>query len=360
MTGDGGRAVDEATIEDLPGPSPAPSPFASLPLGARAILPAAMDLLAGAQRPLRRASFYIGFIALVLIGPIALLLWFVAVAGGDAAVFAVFDVRGETALDGPIALALLLAVVGYPITVVESRGVAAAVIGAQLEGRPLALGGAVVIARRRFWRIVGASILTGIPLLVGQAMGQAVGEALFGTLEDATIVFALAGGIVAAAPFTYALPGIVLGEVGAVEAVSRSVGLARARPRLAVGVATFGLLSQAVLFLGLGAGLDLVVRGVDLVGPIEGSELALVVGSVVVGGLVFALGTLIFTAEALAAAPQVAAFAALTHYARGLELGRDEAVAAAPWTIRYVGGAMVIGIGLAVLAVVLGLFAVTD
>jgi hypothetical protein len=37
---------------------------------------------------------------------------------------------------------------------------------------------------------------------------------------------------------------------------------------------------------------------------------------------VFALGTLTFLVEAIAAAPAVHAFAALTHYTHGLEVGR--------------------------------------
>ena len=41
--------------------------------------------------------------------------------------------------------------------------------------------------------------------------------------------------------------------------------------------------------------------------------------------LVFAIGTLTFLVEAIAAAPAVHAFAALTHYTHGLEVGRARA-----------------------------------
>jgi hypothetical protein len=42
--------------------------------------------------------------------------------------------------------------------------------------------------------------------------------------------------------------------------------------------------------------------------------------------LVFAVGTLTFLVEAIAAAPAVHAFAALTHYTHGLEVGRQHPV----------------------------------
>jgi hypothetical protein len=55
----------------------------------------------------------------------------------------------------------------------------------------------------------------------------------------------------------------------------------------------------------------------------------------IAAALVFALGTLTFVVEAIAAAPAVHAFAALTHYTRGLQDGRDRPVAArslfSPW-----------------------------
>jgi hypothetical protein len=46
----------------------------------------------------------------------------------------------------------------------------------------------------------------------------------------------------------------------------------------------------------------------------------------IAAALVFALGTLTFLVEAIAAAPAVHAFAALTHYTHGLEVGRREPV----------------------------------
>ena len=42
--------------------------------------------------------------------------------------------------------------------------------------------------------------------------------------------------------------------------------------------------------------------------------------------LSFAFGTLVFLAEAIAASPAVHAFASLTHYTHGLEIGRARPV----------------------------------
>ena len=64
----------------------------------------------------------------------------------------------------------------------------------------------------------------------------------------------------------------------------------------------------------------------------------------VVAALVFALGTLMFLVEAIAAAPAVHAFAALTHYTHGLEVGR-----LAPVDVPPTVGAVVTP-GLAILA----------
>ena len=58
----------------------------------------------------------------------------------------------------------------------------------------------------------------------------------------------------------YVSAGIVLGEVGAFEAIQRSIRLAIARKRLAVVVALFGILSQFIVLFGISIGADVVVR----------------------------------------------------------------------------------------------------
>jgi hypothetical protein len=122
----------------------------------------------------------------------------------------------------------------------------------------------------------------------------------------------------------------VLGEVGVTEAIGRSFRLVRGRKRLALVVTLFGVFGQFIVLFGLSAGADVVVRALDGSG-LTGDIPALLVVPVV-AALVFALGTLTFIVEAIAAAPAVHAFEALTHYTRGLDVGRQEPVAGTrPW-----------------------------
>jgi hypothetical protein len=122
----------------------------------------------------------------------------------------------------------------------------------------------------------------------------------------------------------YVPAGIVLGEVGAFEAIARSWRLVRLRKPLAVVVTLFGVVSQLIVLLGLSQGIDIVARVLVGTGVVEQLPRPLVVP--VAAALVFALGTLTFLVEAIAAAPAVHAFAALTHYTNGLQDGRDRPV----------------------------------
>jgi len=118
--------------------------------------------------------------------------------------------------------------------------------------------------------------------------------------------------------------GIVLGEVPMLDAIGRSWRLVRLRPGLAAVVAVFAVIGQFIVLFGLSAGLDIVIRLLDGVGAVGSIPPALVVP--IAAALVFAAGTLMFLVEAIAAAPAVHAFAALTHYTRGLQDGRDRPV----------------------------------
>ncbi|HET7728355.1 MAG TPA: hypothetical protein VFK54_13630 [Candidatus Limnocylindrales bacterium] len=337
-----------------PPPSPPPpSPFAAVPLSGRAVVTASFELLATAQRPLRSASFYAGWLALATMGPLALLLWRLE-SVDPGAIDAQLGSFGL--LDGPLAVAFLLAALGYVAVVIDARAIAAAVIAGELEQRPVRLAGAVRLARRRFWRLVGAAVIVAIPTVIGQTAGTSVAEAVLPGSPEATGAVGVIAGVLASSPFSYALAGIVLGEVPVVEALRRSVRLARVRPRLALAVAAFGVASQLLLFLALTAGLDVVLRLVDAVALPPGVA-GDVAGAIAIGAIVFALGTLLFTAEALAAAPQVHAFVALTHYARGLELAREIEPTRHVWQ-PWLGRALAVGVVVAVLATIAGLGAI--
>ena len=122
------------------------------------------------------------------------------------------------------------------------------------------------------------------------------------------------------APLAYLLSGVVLGDVDPFEATRRSFRVFRARKLAAALVAVFETIAILLVFLGLGAGLDIALRVFDALGlgPNSGpAGLVLVTIGIVVG--VFALGTLIYTALAISLAPQVVMFVGLTRATFGLD-----------------------------------------
>lgn len=303
------------------GPPPRPAPteaVLAIPLAPRKLAGQAFDLLTRSDSGLRGASFYIGFLLTVTVGPAVAL-----VALGALAVSVSGD--GSNAYAPPVwvlwlMLAFVPAVLGYLGAAVDARGVAVAVIGGRAEGRPLRLRESIAIARARFWQLLAAQVVVGIGSAIAGAIATAIVDSVIPQVEAIDTAITLLTALIVGAPFTYAAVGIVLGGVDAGEALRRSVGLARRRPALAVTVALFSVGSQFIVLLGVMAGAEassLVVAGLRLD---EGFPLPLVVP--VVAALVFAFGTLLFLAEAFAAAPAVYAFEALTHYTAGLERGR--------------------------------------
>ena len=227
---------------------------------------------------------------------------------------------GSLAWLGWLFLAAIPGFLGYVAAGVEARALATAVIGGRVEGRPLRLRESIAVARRQFWTVLGAQLITGVAAGLASALGQGLVAAVFGPVEGLTFGVSLLISVAVSAPFVYAPAGIILGEVGAWESIRRSVGLVRLRKRLAVVVALFSVLSQFIVLFGLSIGLDAVSRVLAGTGLTEEFPRPLVVP--IASTLVFALGTLMFLVDAIAAAPAVHAFAALTHYTNGLEVGR--------------------------------------
>ena len=219
---------------------------------------------------------------------------------------------------------------------VESRTLATAVTGARMEGRPLGLPQSVAIARRRFWRVFAAQFaITFLTLIIATIVTIVVDVALLavGPIELIDVGISLVVGLLVAWPFVYVPSALVLGEVGVVDAISRSIRLARLRGSLALVLALFASAPQILVGVGLGTGLDIAIRlagGPDALGSFP---LPLVIPAAAI--LSFAFGTLVFLAESVAASPAVHAFASLTHYTHGLEIGREKPVDVrrvwAPW-----------------------------
>jgi hypothetical protein len=304
----------------------------AIPLGPRRLVGQALDLLTRPDAGLRSASFYIGFLLLVTVGPAIALLGIAFVVlpdpfgrpvPGDSE-----SVR-QTAWAAWLILAAIPAYLGYIGAAIEARALAVAVIGGRAEGRPLRLRESIAIARRRFWSVLAAQLLVGIvTTLVRFAVEWAVGTVV---RDEAALSFGigLAVSLVVGAPFVYLPAGIVLGEAPALEAIRRSIRLARTRKQLAIVVTLFTLFSQILVQLGLSAGADVYLRlGVGS-GLLDAFPVWLVVP--VVAALVFAFGTLQFLVEAIAAAPAVHAFEALTHYTAGLEIGRRTPLGIRHW-----------------------------
>ncbi|HEV8402319.1 MAG TPA: hypothetical protein VGQ31_04720 [Candidatus Limnocylindrales bacterium] len=358
-----------ATLE--PGPPGEPPPAAPMPPpipaveSTRRLLGASFDLLTQASDDMRRASFYIGAITLITLGPLALTAW-------ASEVVSIYRTEAEIRsilLGGAAAWYSVLATIaglGLLVAAVESRAMAASILGGHYAGRPVDVRAAVARSRMVFWRVVAVSLIVGIPVLIVQQLIGLAFEALFGPQTDLSIVAStLAAGLVGA-PLAYLLTGVVLGDVPSVEATRRSFRVFRARKGAAALVAIFETVAVLLVSLGIGAGLDIALRVFDALGlgPASG-PLGLTVVTLGVFAAVFALGTLIYTALAISIAPQVVMFVGLTHATFGLDHvrpggDRDPAVTRpGARRFRWLTIPMLIGcaIGVVALAGFLGSFA---
>jgi hypothetical protein len=227
------------------------------------------------------------------------------------------------------------------------------VIGGRAEGRPLRLRESIAIARRRFWPVFWGQVVAGFVGLVGGAVATAIADAIVGPVADIDLGVQLVAGLVVGAPFVYVTAGLVLGEVSLFESIRRSILLFAARKRLALAVSVFGALSEFIVLFGLGLGLDSTARLGGVAGMLDAIPAPVAV--LVVAALVFAFGTLTFVVAEIAAAPAVFAFAALTHYTHGLEVGRLEPARVRrpwdPWLTRGMALGAIVALGSLVLGV---------
>jgi hypothetical protein len=301
-------------------------PFVALPQRGGRLLAASFDLLTGARGDLRRASLYIGLILLLTAGPFALLALGLVASGNplldstSGSDFAFGQDPASAGLIAPFGVAVYVAIGGYLVAAVEGQAIAIVLLGGRLAGRRITLRAAVTRSRVVFWRLIRGGIIVQVPLLIVQL----VVTALLTPSREATSQGAglLATGIVTilGLPFAYLATGIVLGDVGALESVRRSIRIVRTRIGTAFVVALFAAVAQYLLILGLGVGGDILAR---VATPLEldpsgGAGSVLLLGGLV---LVFvtAFGTLLFTVSAIEVAPQVVAFLALTRYTGGLD-----------------------------------------
>jgi hypothetical protein len=197
---------------------------------------------------------------------------------------------------------------------------AAAILGGQLARRPITVRQALARSRMVFWRVIVASIIVGIPVLVAQTALTLVFESAFGPQTDLSIVASTLAAAIVGSPLAYLLTGVVLGDVEPFEAARRSVRVFRARKMAAALVAVFETTALLLVLFGLSAGLDVALRVFDALGlSAESGPAGLLLVTIGVIAGVFALGTLIYTALAISIAPQVVMFVGLTQATFGLD-----------------------------------------
>jgi hypothetical protein len=333
------------TLEPAPAPPPPPpSSVEALPGTAGRILGTSFDLLVACRTELRRGSLYLGLILLLTVGPLVLLLWGIVVGGEDLGLsledpesFSEAMATHLSQVAGAIMTTGLVATAGLVVTAVEGQAVAIALLASRAAGRPLSLRAAVMRSRDVFWRLVRGGLVIGIPLgIVEIAVELLLGGDGQGT--QAAQLVATAVRTLVGVPFAYVATGIVIGDVGALEAVRRSVRLASTRKRIALIVAVFAALAQYLLLFGLDAGGDLIVRVAQPLGldPRNG-PLAVVAVAALASVFILALGTLQFTVLAIATAPQVSAFLSLTHFTGGLDRARLAETSVSPPVVPAVG-----------------------
>lgn len=313
------RATPLLSVEMRPedGGPPPPAPIELVTT--RRLLGSAFELLGRSGQDMRRASFYVGAIVLGTVGPVALAAWAASVVALDHTPEE-FEARFGVAPGLAVSVAGIVAVMGLVVASVESRNVAVAMLGARLAGRPVSPRQALARSRRVFWSTVIAVIIVAIPLGIAQALVGAVVTPLLRASEELSVLTTTVVTATIGAPFAYVLSGVVLGAVDPVEAVRRSFAVFRARKLAASIVVVFETVAVLLVFLGVSAGLDVVIRALDALGlGVESGPvgLAVITGTVVIA--VFAFGTLLYTVMAITVAPQVVMFVGLTHATFGLD-----------------------------------------
>lgn len=340
----------------LPPPPPTWANTYELPT-ARRVVNAGLQLALSATAELRRGSIYIGLLMLAALLPV-LAIVVASLLGIAPSVDRLFGLAfvdptylGQLDEDlAGLALVVIAAFLLFGILLIaisiDAQAMAVALLAGRATGRPLRVWEALARARQVFWRLAGATFLVGIPAV---AIAYVSGLLLDGRTRSPEVVD-LTSQVVTTlllAPFAYMSTGIVIGDVGVVEAARRSVRLFRAAPRIGYVVVLFPLITSAIQVFALASGVDVVVRIVEFLhlDALTGGAGA-VVGISLVLVAILALGSLIFTISAIVAAPQVAAFLGLTLYSAGVDGVRMDGPR--PATLRWITLPMTATIGVAV------------
>ena len=318
------------------GPPPPPPPPAwtktyELP-SARQVVSSGLQLAVASSAAIRRASIYIGLLSLGAFGPatIMILIGIGRLMSDPATVDTlttdpslIFVEQPELA--GPLLFIYLLVVLGVLLLIaisVDAQAIAISLLGATASDAPMRLREAIARARQVFWRLLGAGLLVGLVSSIVTFVVAIPFLRPFDTNQGITFIASMIGTLLVT-PFAFAAAGIVLGDVGPIEALRRSMSLFRARPRIAIVVTLFTLVTSAIQTFAIGAGADVAIRvaeflhlGLDQGGP------SAILTAILVLAFIVAYGSLTVTIAAIVAAPQVAGFLGLTFYSGGLDRAR--------------------------------------
>lgn len=300
---------------------------------ARRVVSTGLQLAVEANREIRRASIYIGLLALGAFGPAVLLLLLgiarlvsdpsiaATMADDPTAVF-----MDQPGILGPLALVYFLLIVGVVLLVgisIDAQAMAIGILGGRASDRPLRLWEAITRARQVFWRLFAADLMVGTASTVVTLVITIPFIRPFDSNTGVSFIASMIGALVVT-PFAFAAAGVVLGDVGAVEALRRSMALFRARPRISLVVTLFTLVTSAIQTFAVSAGADAAVRvGEFLHLGLDQGALPLILTVVIVLAFIVAFGSLTFTIAAIVAAPQVTGFLGLTYYSGGIDKARS-------------------------------------
>src|SRR4051812_41689666 len=321
-------AVD-ATAVDAISPPPEPEDFERGPVGAREILGRGFDLNVAAAKDVRSSAVLIGLLTLAAVGPIAAIVLAIVnhFGGFDVVVGGRLPEIGVRPLSAGVRtlfnLTTILGALCVIALAIDSQLLAVIVIASRASNRPFVLRRALELIRLRFWRLLRANVIIAIILFIPRQVVERT-IAPQGVATDAQFVVLTLIGIVLSIPFAYVAAWIMLGPVGAREAVRRSWRLARTRPSLAIVIAVINVLFQTIALFAAGAGLDVLAR-VAVALNLEratGVALFLPLGLITLLAIA-AAGSLVLTIAALTAAPQVVAFLRVTGVTNGLDVLND-------------------------------------
>ena len=300
---------------------------------ARKVVSSGLQLAVEASKEVRRGSIYIGLLALGAFGPsILLLLLAIAKLLTDPATTDMVAtdlpqfLQDRPEIVGPLLLIELLVVIGLVLLLaisIDAQAIAISILGGRASERPVQLFEAITRARQVFWRLASAGFLVGLASIVVQLV-ITVPFTHPGAPNTGLSFIGSAVATLAVSPWAFASSGIVLGDVGATEALRRSVALFRARPRIAIVVTLFTLVTSAIETFALNAGLDVAVRVATFMHlRLDQGGVGLILPAILVLGFIVAFGSLTFTIAAIVAAPQVTGFLGLTYYSGGLDRARS-------------------------------------